>query len=539
LCQLGLCLLAILFCLPLLATSGGDDSLTPASPLDRVAEVSGKLVLCGGGKLPDTVRDRFLELAGGAKARLVIIPTAGTGADGPEAAGSLDFWKALHPASAVLLHTRDRHKADEADFVQPLTEATGVWLDGGQQTRLAEAYLGTAVERELRQLLQRGGVIGGTSAGTAVMTQVMIEEGNPHARLGSGFGWLPGAVVDQHFLKRNRVDRLFGVLEGYPGLVGLGIDEQTALVAEGRRLRVLGDSYVTVCLPAGAGRRASVQVLKPGDEADLIALQRAALTRTQPAFPPEKPAPPEVAHGALLIDGGGMPAEAWKRFLELVGGPDACIVVVPTALEDPVPEDPFDAKMLRRAGATNLKILHTRHRAEANKPEFAAVLREAKGVWFTGGRQWRLVESYEDTLTEKLFHEVLQRGGVIGGSSAGASIQADYMVRGHPLGNQVMMAEGYERGFGFLPGVAIDQHFFKRNRQPDMTELVRTYPQLIGIGIDEGAAIVVQGTALEVIGKGNVAIYDRHKPVADGAKDYEEVSVGERYDLKAGKLLEK
>src|SRR5205823_10371724 len=103
---------------------------------------------------------------------------------------------------------------------------------------------------------------------------------------------------------------------------------------------------------------------------------------------------------------------------------------------------------------------------------FQEPLREAKGVWFSGGRQWRFVDAYEGTLCEKLFHDVLKRGGAIGGSSAGATIQGAYLCRGNPLGNLDIMAEGYERGFGFLPGTAIDQHFFKRNRLGDMQNLV-------------------------------------------------------------------
>ena len=134
---------------------------------------------------------------------------------------------------------------------------------------------------------------------------------------------------------------------------------------------------------------------------------------------------------------------------------------------------------------------------------------------------------------------MLKRGGVIGGSSAGASIQTEYMPRGHPLGNLVMMAEGYERGFGFLPGVAVDQHFFARNRTGDMAELVRTYPQLLGIGIDEGTVIVVKGSVLEVVGKSKVAIFDRNKAVKEGEKDYEELAAGGKYDLKMRKRVEK
>jgi cyanophycinase len=142
------------------------------------------------------------------------------------------------------------------------------------------------------------------------------------------------------------------------------------------------------------------------------------------------------------------------------------------------------------------------------------------------------VDAYEGTAAERAFHDVLRRGGVIGGGSAGASIQSEYMLRGDPLGNRRMMAEGYERGFGFLKGTAIDQHFFARKRQRDMTALMKTYPQLLGLGIDEGAAAVVQGSVMEVIGRSKVAVYDTRKPAAEDGTDYEELPVGARYDLK-------
>src|SRR5207248_1361905 len=113
-------------------------------------------------------------------------------------------------------------------------------------------------------------------------------------------------IVDQHFLKRNRVNRLLDVLARYPGYAGLGVDEQTAVVVRGRDLSVVGNSYALLCLAAGAaGKPASVQVLKAGDRADLIGLSRAAVARAGPRFPPEHPAPPVVAGGALVIGGGG------------------------------------------------------------------------------------------------------------------------------------------------------------------------------------------------------------------------------------------
>jgi cyanophycinase-like exopeptidase len=137
-------------------------------------------------------------------------------------------------------------------------------------------------------------------------------------------------------------------------------------------------------------------------------------------------------------------------------------------------------------------------------------------------------------------HDVLARGGVIGGSSAGASIQGSYMARGNPLGNRDSMAEGYEIGLGFLTGVAIDQHFTQRNRLPDMTALVDTYPELLGIGLDEASSIIVQGTVAEVFSRPgrNALFYDRRVPVAPGKLDHLVVKHGQQYDLKARRLVE-
>jgi cyanophycinase len=132
---------------------------------------------------------------------------------------------------------------------------------------------------------------------------------------------------------------------------------------------------------------------------------------------------------------------------------------------------------------------------------------------------------------------VLAKGGAIGGSSAGASIQSQYMPRGDPLGNTENMAPGYERGLGFLPGVGVDQHFTQRRRHSDMTKLMAKYPQILGIGIDEATAIVVTGSLAEVVGRGSVFFYDRRKPVPAEGPDYEEVKPGTAYDLRARKIV--
>jgi cyanophycinase len=488
--------------------------------LPPVAEVPGSLVIVGGGRLPDAVRKEFVARAGGpGKAKLVVVPTASEDANKPEEVeGFLKPWRAFDPASLTILHQPD------AAGLKPLTEATGVWLSGGDQSRLTDAYRGKPVEAELRAVLARGGVVGGTSAGAAVMSDPMITGGNPVATTGPGFGFLPGVLVDQHFTQRKRLPRLAGAIEQFPGMVGLGIDESTAVVVSGRTIKVLGDGTVTACWAKAPDRPARTEVYKSGDTLDLFQIRRAAEDRTKPTPPAGEP---EVPVGSLLIVGGGaVPDEVAEAFLELAGGKDALLVVVPTAQEDAIAVRHPEARLWKRFGATNVTVLHTRDRKQADDPAFSEPLAKAKGVWFGGGRQWRFVDAYAGTLTEKRFREVLARGGVIGGSSAGASIQGEYMPRGHPLGNTVMMAEGYERGFNYLPGTAIDQHFYARNRFHDLAGLVDKRPDLLGVGIDEATALVVKGTTAEVIGAGRVAFMDRR-----GGNRVDELRPGDRYDL--------
>jgi cyanophycinase-like exopeptidase len=112
------------------------------------------------------------------------------------------------------------------------------------------------------------------------------------------------------------------------------------------------------------------------------------------------------------------------------------------------------------------------------------------------------------------------------------------MPRGDPLGNLNIIAEGYECGLGFLTGVAIDQHFTQRRRHADMTSLIRTYPQLLGIGIDEGTALVVEKNIACVVGSGEVAFYDARQQAADSDKDFIAVRSGQRFDLKSRQILE-
>jgi cyanophycinase len=236
---------------------------------------AGSLVLSGGGRIPDAVRDEFLKLAGGEKTRLVVIPTGSESFDDTdERADHRRLWESHRPATFDILHTRSREVANGESFVAPIRQATGVWIAGGRQTLIAAAYTGTRVERELHALLERGGVIGGTSAGAACLSRIMIVRGDVYNV--PGFGLLPGTIVDQHFVKRDRKSRLVAALAKHPAWLGVGIDENTALVVRGAAVRCVGDSTVSLCLPPTPVGDSHELVLKPGDTADLNEWRRKA-----------------------------------------------------------------------------------------------------------------------------------------------------------------------------------------------------------------------------------------------------------------------
>ncbi len=204
-------------------------------------EFSPTLVLCGGGPLPDAVYERFLELAG-KRPSLVVIPTASQRR--VELENVQKIWRSRGFQDVRVLHSNDRNVASSSDFVAPLKTATAIWFGGGSQQRIADAYLDTAVEKELCRLVRRGVVVGGTSAGAAIQSRVMIANGTREPKISTGFDLLHGSIVDQHFLKKNRLPRLLAAVRTHPRLIGFGIDEGTALVVQDGKAKVIGRSYV-------------------------------------------------------------------------------------------------------------------------------------------------------------------------------------------------------------------------------------------------------------------------------------------------------
>ena len=236
------------------------------------------------------------------------------------------------------------------------------------------------------------------------------------------------------------------------------------------------------------------------------------------------------SRGSVLIAGGELSPKIYQSFVRLADGAKARIVVIPTAgREDHFPPDWPGLEPFRQTPVRSLHLLHTRDRSVANDEKFVAPLREATGVWLLGGRQFRLAEAYLGTRVHEELRSVLDRGGVVGGTSAGASVLASYLMRGTLDGSERVSEPGNDVGFGLLRGVAIDQHLIARNRENELLRVIQHYPHLLGIGLDEGTAVVIRGDLARVEGESRVGIYDQggwNRPVP-----FRWLEQGETYDL--------
>lgn len=250
------------------------------------------------------------------------------------------------------------------------------------------------------------------------------------------------------------------------------------------------------------------------------------------------------AKGILIVDGGGATNLVKDKFVSLAGASHARIVVVPTGASalrfgpnnttldlDSPPEraewEGYEAYLKNWLGLESVVVLHTRDRETADSEEFVKPLQTATGVFLSAGNAGRFADAYLGTRTQKELESLLARGGVIFGSSAGAIIQGSFIVRGRP-DKPLLIAPGHEKGFAFLKNVAIDPHLTQAKRDNELINVCDAHPELLGIGIDEDAALMVRGDRFEVIGTGRVAVYDNQPH--EGAWYYW-LKPGDQFDL--------
>lgn len=480
--------------------------------------LKGSLMLAGYGTTPESALEAFVQLCGGFDVDVAVVSMRGK----PRSA---QRWRKLGVRRVVAI---GKNSKNDPGLAVSMLGVSGVWFEDA-----ATALQGDVLfEALLHNVLKLGGAVGGSGAGAVAL-----------ASSTAGFAMLPRSKV--HLLKaadlHGTCEEIDGLMVAADGLVGWQIPKETALVVHhGRRVCAFGSGAVVARVAAAeswSARRATI----PGQDAyeygrlayeiDLLGWLRSAQDRTGPIFPAKKVAKPKLKRGTVVLSGGGgVQSPTWRRFIEAAGGKDAAIVCIPTSGNSSGAEVPssYSAKGLRSHGCTNVSVLHTRDPRRADQgARFLSLLKKATGVWIDGGRTSNFMDAYEHTRVQEMIHEVVKRGGAVGGSSAGCQVIGEFLVRGDPRTNKRLVFDGYTRGLGVLPGVVCDAHFTARERAQPFSMLCQLYPQLLGIGVDGDTALVVEGSVAEVVGMKSVSFFD-----AAGSSDEPVVlRKGERYDL--------
>ena len=256
--------------------------------------------------------------------------------------------------------------------------------------------------------------------------------------------------------------------------------------------------------------------------------------------------------GGLFIHGGGggegkSSYSGFVDFVRAVTAVEAPIIVVITTAGGKGAAGKREVGSARAfrsvVGKDKVKVLHTLSRKVANSDQFTAPIDAADAVWMNGGEQARLADTFLGTRTEKSFRALLARGGVIGGSSAGAQIQSSFMTRGIVRGDRILGDGKHQQGFAFMTNSAFDVHVAARQRKKDLFKLFATErgaltdpkldpDELLGLGMDEGTAIMVRGDQFEVVGAGHVYVFDPREWKNGSKPFFHTLSAGDRYDVR-------
>ena len=218
-------------------------------------ENQGKLLIIGGAEDKEgecKILREFLRCAGGTKAHIAIM-TAATSLPGEVGDNYIRVFERLGAEDVRVIDTQKPEDANNPDYLEAIEQATGIFFTGGEQARIISCLKDTKLDAAMHKRYSEGAIVGGTSAGAAMMPDMMIIEGdsetNPRVdvvAMGPGMGFLPGVVIDQHFAQRGRLGRLVTALLLQPAVLGFGIDENTAILVSGDELEVIGESAVTV-----------------------------------------------------------------------------------------------------------------------------------------------------------------------------------------------------------------------------------------------------------------------------------------------------
>ncbi len=230
----------------------------------------GKLIIIGGGSIPDSLFEFFAADCGGKNQPVVYIPTATNDEEFIQKGEHLIKFTSRGYTNLSTIHTRNKKEADDPKNIALMRNAKGLFFGGGDQQLIADAYAGTKLYDEFIALLNRGGVIMGTSAGATIMGSLMVggdarDDISKKYNFNPAFSFMTNTALDQHVLARNRQFDLISVIENYPGTLGIGMDESTAIIVEAGQFKVWGKSYAMLYDPMdwAAQKNKWGRVLKP------------------------------------------------------------------------------------------------------------------------------------------------------------------------------------------------------------------------------------------------------------------------------------
>ena len=465
---------------------------------------------------------------------------------------------------------RDRQNdPGDAKLLKLLEQATGVWLPANDQEWLPNEFAAeypnvtSRFQQALRDVVARGGVVGGLGGGMSCLSETIIAGNTPddggwrQAEIRFGLALLSGVVVDQNFSSHaGRLERLSHLLrngptldrlDGKPGVerrtIGLGVDRHTVLILQGNTIRAMGEEQGHVFLKSNGDRTITWRTLSAGDD-PLVLQPSSARSRRRDSAADENPASafnpfgmPEPLDpsrvGQVILHGGGDTDEIIEDMPKLAGRAVPRLVHCPAARESCRPTDELNGKRLAahleeeysqwrelqtKGRLESLAFVTTNTPADANDLEFVRPLTTADALWFCGGKQAPLATLFVDRLRPTLFQSealnIVRRGGVVGGSSAGLAIMADVMIEGGDNEDGEPAAAILSRGLGVLRHVLAEQHFDARGgRIERLTSLLRDHKRLanfaptcrpklmIGLAVDEDTAMIVRANHLRVTGK--------------------------------------
>lgn len=475
-------------------------------------------------------------------------------------------------ADFQFLYRDPKNDPEDARFFSLLEKATGIWMPALDQQTLPNLFKderatkGERFQRALREIVARGGVVGGLGGGMASLPETIIAgdaamdedaDGWVRAELDFGLGLLSGVIADQTFSSwAGRLERLTDLLRNGPRLdrlqrrpgierrtIGLGVEAHTVLILSGNTIRAFGEGRGHIFLKSNGDRTITWRTLEAG-EAPLVVqphsarpqrAERAAARPSEATFNPlgiPDPADP-TRPGTVVLHGGGDTDEIVDVFPKLAGTakprmvhcPAArqscrpCEEVSPQKLAEHLEKTFFEWRLLQTQGRLkSLTFATTSDPADAGREEFVRDLKQADALWFCGGDQRPLANLFVDHLRPTLFQRealnVVRRGGVVGGSSAGLAIMADVMIEGDDSENGGPAEATLSRGLGVLKHCLAEQHFDARSgRIERLTGLLRDHKRLanfaptcepkkmIGLAVEEDTALIAQANRLRVSGK--------------------------------------